>query len=177
MAHALLNSGALTFYVASMLLRPNHAALARLFGFSGLGLVGASGYLGGHLMASAGVGTKHESEAALPDKTVAVIQNDDLSEDMPTQVDVNGLPVVLVRHGGVVYALADICPHLGCSLSQGALDGDAIVCGCHGSTFALEDGRVLRGPSAYAVDAFKTTKRDRSIRVGPKIELATAQEG
>jgi nitrite reductase/ring-hydroxylating ferredoxin subunit len=176
-AHALLNSGALSCYLASMLLRPQHAGLARLFGFAGLGFVGVSGYLGGHLMASAGVGIKHESEATAPEDTVPVIGDAELPEDTPTQVEVNGLPVMLVRHAGAVYALADICPHLGCSLSQGALDGDAIVCGCHGSTFALSDGRVLKGPSAYPVDAFEISRSDGSIRVGPKLELEAIREG
>jgi nitrite reductase/ring-hydroxylating ferredoxin subunit len=176
-AHALLNSSALGCYVVSLLLRPEHAALARLFGFTGLGLVGVSGYLGGHLMASAGVGTKHESEASAPEGVVSVIGDAELPEDTPTQVEVDGLPVMLVRHEGSVFALADICPHLGCSLSQGALDGDAIVCGCHGSMFALSDGRVLRGPSAYAVDAFKTSSSDGSIKVGPKLEFEAIREG
>jgi len=172
-AHAVLNSGALGCYAVSMLLRPEHAVLARLFGFAGLVLVGASGYLGGHLVMTARVGAKHESDARAPDKTVEVIGDAELADDTPTQVDVNGLPVALVRHQGVVYALADICPHLGCSLADGALDGDAIVCGCHGSTFALSDGRVLKGPSTYPVTTYKTTKYNGSIRVGPPIELTT----
>jgi len=170
-AHAVLNSGALGCYAVSMLLRPEHAALARLFGFAGLGMVGASGYLGGHLVMTARVGAKHESDASPPEKTIEVIGDSDLAEDTPTQADVNGLPVVLARHQGAVYALADICPHLGCSLAQGTLDGDAIVCGCHGSTFALSDGRVLKGPSTYPVTSYKTTKYNGSIRVGPPIEL------
>jgi nitrite reductase/ring-hydroxylating ferredoxin subunit/uncharacterized membrane protein len=169
-AHALLNSGALGCYAVSMLLRPDHAALARLFGFAGLGFVGVSGYLGGHLVMTARVGAKHESDASPPETTIEVIGDAELVEDTPTQVDVNGLPVVLVRHQGTVYALADICPHLGCSLAQGTLDGDAIVCGCHGSTFALADGRVLKGPSAYPVATYTSTKTNGSIRVGPPIE-------
>jgi nitrite reductase/ring-hydroxylating ferredoxin subunit/uncharacterized membrane protein len=169
-AHAALNSGALGCYAVSMLLRPEHAALARLFAFAGLGFVGVSGYLGGHLVMTARVGAKHESEASPPETTIDVIGDQELAEGTPTQVDVNGLPIVLVRYQGVVYALADLCPHLGCSLSQGTLDGDAIVCGCHGSTFALADGRVLKGPSAYPVATYKTTKTNGSIRVGPPIE-------
>jgi nitrite reductase/ring-hydroxylating ferredoxin subunit len=172
-AHAMLNSGALACYFTSMLLRPEHAALARLFGFAGLGLVGASGYLGGHLVMTARIGAKHESEATEPEQAVEVLGDRELPEDTPTQVDVNGLPVVLVRHNGVVYALADICPHLGCSLAQGSLDGDAIVCGCHGSTFALSDGRVLKGPSTYPVATYEITKHNGSIRVGPPIEVTT----
>jgi nitrite reductase/ring-hydroxylating ferredoxin subunit/uncharacterized membrane protein len=170
-AHAALNSGALGCYAVSMLLRPEHAALARLFGFAGLGLVGVSGYLGGHLVMTARVGTRHEAEASPPETTIEVMGDQELAEGRPTQVEVNGLPIVLVRREGAVYALADICPHLGCSLSEGTLDGDAIVCGCHGSTFALADGRVLKGPSAYPVATYKTSWTDGSIRVGPPNEI------
>lgn len=169
-AHAVLNSAALSCYAVSMLVRPEHAAVARLFSFAGLGLVGTSGYLGGHLVMTARVGARHEPESPAPAKTIEVIGDQELAEDTPTQVEVNGLPVVLVRHQGAVYALADICPHLGCSLAQGTLDGDAIVCGCHGSTFALADGRVLKGPSAYPVATYTTTKDNGSIRIGRPIE-------
>ncbi len=166
-AHALLNSVALFTYVLSMICRPNSGGLARLLSLGGYGVVCASAYLGGHLVMAARVGTKHESEAPVPSQPAKVIDESALRDDAPTTVDANGLPVMLVRRNGVVYALADVCPHLGCSLTEGRLAGDTIVCGCHGSTFALSDGQALRGPSAYAVTAFKTTTRDGSIYIEP----------
>jgi nitrite reductase/ring-hydroxylating ferredoxin subunit len=35
------------------------------------------------------------------------------------------------------------------------VEADAIVCTCHGSRFALEDGRVLRGPATTPQPAYE----------------------
>ncbi|MBM4321630.1 MAG: Rieske (2Fe-2S) protein, partial [Deltaproteobacteria bacterium] len=52
--------------------------------------------------------------------------------------------VVLVRRGGELRGLSARCPHLGCRIDQ--LDGEALLCPCHGSRFDLE-GRPLTGPA------------------------------
>jgi nitrite reductase/ring-hydroxylating ferredoxin subunit len=56
---------------------------------------------------------------------------------------------------GRVHALHDRCSHRGCSLAGGDVEADAIVCNCHGSRFALEDGRVLRGPATTPQPAYE----------------------
>lgn len=53
-------------------------------------------------------------------------------------------PVIITREGGKLTALSARCPHLGCLVGQ--LDGDQLVCACHGSRFAL-DGRRRAGPA------------------------------
>lgn len=166
-AHALLNSVALSTYVLSMLRRPKHGTSARMLSLAGYGVVCASAYLGGHLMMAARVGTKHESDAVGPQRPVGVMEESLLREDAPTSVEADGVPVVLVKRRGTVYALADTCPHLGCSLAEGRLEGDTIVCGCHGSAFALTDGKAVRGPSTYSVTTYRATSLDGSIYVGP----------
>jgi nitrite reductase/ring-hydroxylating ferredoxin subunit/uncharacterized membrane protein len=166
-AHALLNTVALSTYVLSMLRRPNHGGSARFLSFAGYGIVCASAYLGGHLVMAARIGTKHESEATGPQQQVEVMDEASLREDAPASITANGVPVLLVKRQGTVYALADICPHLGCLLSEGRLEGDTIVCGCHGSTFALKVGKALTGPSTYSIATYKATSRDGSILVGP----------
>lgn len=51
-------------------------------------------------------------------------------------VTVLGQNIVLYRQtGGAVAALEDACPHRKLPLSQGALEGDRVVCGYHGLTF------------------------------------------
>jgi phenylpropionate dioxygenase-like ring-hydroxylating dioxygenase large terminal subunit len=47
---------------------------------------------------------------------------------------------------GQVAALDDRCPHRAAPLSMGTLDGDQVVCGYHGFTYAA-DGRCVRVPS------------------------------
>ena len=36
---------------------------------------------------------------------------------------------------------------MGCSLSEGKLEGDVVVCPCHGSRFRVTDGAVVQGPA------------------------------
>lgn len=170
-AHALLNSAALGMFGTSLVLRRNHVGLGRLLSTSGIGLIAASGYLGGHLVSNMRVGVIHEAEpaggATFPGEEAV---EGGLTEDTPRQIEVDGAPIMVVKHGGVVYALSDVCPHLGCSLSDGTIEGDAVVCPCHGSTFALEDGRVLAGPSVFPVASYKPGLPDRAQTPGPVLD-------
>ena len=52
--------------------------------------------------------------------------------------------VILQRQGEALTAFSSRCPHLGCRISR--LDGEELVCPCHGSRFGL-DGSVRRGPA------------------------------
>jgi len=58
-----------------------------------------------------------------------------------------GRGLVLFRRGeGQVAVLDDRCPHRAAPLSMGTLDGDQVVCGYHGFTYAA-DGRCVLVPS------------------------------
>ncbi len=65
----------------------------------------------------------------------------------PMERTILGKPVVLYRKedGGAV-AMYGLCPHRYFPLAQGKLNGDAIVCGYHGFTFAA-DGKCIDIPS------------------------------
>ena len=78
---------------------------------------------------------------------------------------VDETPVLLLRTGDRVYALHDRCSHRGCSLSEGEIDGDHVVCACHGSRFDLRDGAVHRGPATSPQPAFQVRERDGRIEV------------
>ena len=170
-AHALLNNAALGLFGASLALRSKNIALARVMSAGGLGLVGVSGYLGGHLISNMRIGVKHEGET--PEEPVVLADaslDGALPEDTPRRIEVDGAPLVVVKHGGRTFVLSDVCPHLGCSLSEGTVAGDGIVCPCHGSTFALEDGRVLHGPSAFPVSAYRSTLPAADRAPGPVLD-------
>jgi nitrite reductase/ring-hydroxylating ferredoxin subunit len=68
----------------------------------------------------------------------------------------SGLPVLLIRRGGEVYALENRCAHMGCPLSAGRLDGWTLQCPCHDWRFDIRDGRFLDAPElrlkSYAVE-------------------------
>lgn len=58
--------------------------------------------------------------------------------------------VVLVRVAGELRAFSARCPHLGCRLA--GVEGDELVCPCHGSRFGL-DGKRRRGPAVADLSA------------------------
>jgi Rieske Fe-S protein len=75
----------------------------------------------------------------------------------PVEVSAGDVPVgggVILRPGrvvvtqpepGVYHAFSAVCTHQSCLVS--AVNQGRIVCRCHGSQFAIEDGAVLVGPA------------------------------
>ena len=72
----------------------------------------------------------------------------DLAE-LPTEglghaVKVSGLQIALFRWDGRVYAVEDLCPHLGFPLSEGVMQSGEVICSWHGWHVRLEDGSCRR---------------------------------
>ena len=65
---------------------------------------------------------------------VAVLPESVLKENKPTRAVHNEVPILLVRRGERVFALAETCSHFSGPLSEGKLEGDNIVCPLHNST-------------------------------------------
>jgi nitrite reductase/ring-hydroxylating ferredoxin subunit/uncharacterized membrane protein len=164
--HALLNTAALALYGTSLALRcrgvrgPGRSLAA-------LGFVVATGaaYLGGTLVFKKRIGVDHAPRPEAWSDFVRVLSESDLPDGATRAVDAQGVRVVLVRRGQKVYALAESCAHLGGPLSEGRLEDNALRCPWHGSLFALEDGRVLEGPSTYPQTCFDVRRRDGQIEV------------
>ena len=78
---------------------------------------------------------------------------------------IQGMDVLLTRVDGQVYAIGDACTHWGCSLAEGHLEGKAIQCHCHGSTFNLADGSVVRGPATAPEPTFDIREQNGQIEV------------
>ena len=81
----------------------------------------------------------------------------------------NGVPILLVRRGERVFALAETCSHFSGPLAEGKLEGDSIVCPLHNSTFALEDGRVLNGPAVHPQPCLEVRARNGQIEVRKRV--------
>lgn len=149
--HALGNTTALLLHTLSWFARRRGArGRALTLSASGYGIASLSAWLGGHLSFARGVGVNQAAFEDAPDEWTRVLEEAQLKESTPTLAHANGLAVVLIRHGGSLYALADRCSHRGCSLHDGALNPDAtLTCPCHGSTFRL-DGSIVNGPATSA---------------------------
>jgi nitrite reductase/ring-hydroxylating ferredoxin subunit/uncharacterized membrane protein len=173
MVHALLNTVALGLFVASMFARGKHnRSLGRNLALSGLGIASASAYLGGDLVFRQKMGVNHapkDDEIQVQD-FVPVLPVDQLPENTLTIALLNTTPLVLLRRGETVYALAETCAHLGGPLADGDLrtgpDGQpAVSCPWHGSTFDMDNGTVLHGPSAYPQPCFEARISNGQVEV------------
>ncbi|MEV0999262.1 Rieske (2Fe-2S) protein [Nonomuraea sp. NPDC050202] len=59
--------------------------------------------------------------------------------------------VVTQPTAGEFKAFSALCTHKGCPV--GSVEGDAIVCPCHNSKFAITDGSVTAGPAEQPLAA------------------------
>ena len=79
--------------------------------------------------------------ATQPDNWVPVIEEALLKEEVPTAVFPKGLPLLLIKKSDrEIYALSGRCPHMGCPLRRGALDGYILRCPCHDWRFDIRTG-------------------------------------
>lgn len=163
--HALTNLAATGCYLGSWWQRRHGCREAGLtMGFTGYALSLAGAYLGGHLVFKERIGVNHAPEK-LPDKFVPLMMAAELPEGKMVRAEAEGIPVMVVRRGGRIFALAETCAHLGGPLSEGEFDGATVTCPWHGSQFSIEDGSVRVGPAAYTQPCFEVQVREGRIEV------------
>jgi Rieske Fe-S protein len=68
---------------------------------------------------------------------------------------------LLALEGGGYAAISPICTHLECTVE---VNGDRLVCPCHGSTFDRE-GQVLLGPAERPLRRFPVQVRGEGVLV------------
>jgi nitrite reductase/ring-hydroxylating ferredoxin subunit/uncharacterized membrane protein len=164
--HAAGNVVALTLYGASLARRRSGRwGQGAILGALGATVLMTGGYLGGHLSLRRGVGPDQTIFDPGPTDWTPAADSSQLQEGKPTRVVVDETPVLLLRTGGLTFAIHDRCSHRGCSLSEGQLEGEEIVCGCHGSRFSLRDGSLINGPATAAQPAFQVRDNEGRIEV------------
>jgi len=82
-----------------------------------------------------------------------------------TAINTNGQSILIANVGGTYYAIRNICTHMGCRLSDGTLKAERVQCPCHGSTFDVRTGAVLKGPAKEAEPSFKVVIKGDEIVV------------
>ena len=111
------------------------------------------------------VGVDRTAGEVFPQRFVAVLPESQLADNKPTRAIHDGVPILLVRRGERLFAMAETCSHFSGPLSEGKMLGDSIVCPYHASRFALEDGRVLDGPAVHPQPCLEIRARNGQIEV------------
>jgi len=175
LVHAAGNVTALLLYSWSYLARKRGKRLKGLaLSMLGGGVSVGSAFLGGHLSFGMGVGVNQtafegdyfENE---PQDWTPVLQESTLEGLRPGKGAAgsapNGMQVFVYRDGAHLYALSNRCSHRGCALDHGRVRDGNVNCPCHGSSFRLEDGSVVRGPATSPQPAFDVRARDGNVEI------------
>jgi nitrite reductase/ring-hydroxylating ferredoxin subunit/uncharacterized membrane protein len=164
--HAGGNVVASLLYAASWRARRRGArGRGAVFGLAGMAVLMAGGYLGGHLSLSKGVGPDQTVFDPGPTDWTTAADASGLADGRPTRVVVDDTPVFLLRRGEEIFAIHDRCSHRGCSLSEGNLEGDHVICACHGSRFDVRNGSVQGGPATAAQPAFQVRNTEQRVEI------------
>jgi 3-phenylpropionate/trans-cinnamate dioxygenase ferredoxin component len=81
-------------------------------------------------------------------------------------VEVAGLPVAVVRTGGEVFALRDVCSHEEVPLSEGEIYDQTVECWLHGSCFDLRTGKPTGPPATKPVATYPVKIDGDDVLVG-----------
>ena len=74
---------------------------------------------------------------------------------------IKGDLVITQPQDGTFKAFSKVCTHAGCDVNK--VDGNAIICPCHGSKFSIEDGSPTAGPAQKALPETKVKKDGDNI--------------
>lgn len=95
----------------------------------------------------------------LSNSTVTLIKaakTTDIDNGAMKTVYVQGKAITIANVHGEFFAIDDTCSHEQCSLGrEGLLDGNIVVCGCHGASFDVTTGKVLSLPAPTDVGSYK----------------------
>jgi len=167
--HGLTNTVVLVVMVVSLALRwwagsgahPVAVVLATI----GWVLVIFGGYLGGHLVF--GIATMVNRSAFLDgfEGAATVGQSTDFPEGELRLADANGMPVLMIRRGGRLFGISNVCSHAGGPLNEGTLEGNLVTCPWHGSQFDVRSGKVCNGPATFNQPSLRVIEVDGTVTV------------
>lgn len=96
---------------------------------------------------------------------VKVAQVSDVLDGEMKTFDLNGEKITLVNLGEQFFATSSICSHEHCEMDGGWLEGQNIVCPCHGSQFDLKTGEVKSLPATESLKTYETQIKEGEVFV------------
>jgi apoptosis-inducing factor 3 len=90
---------------------------------------------------------------------------DQLPDGVPVAAQFRGEPIVLVRRGGDVFAVAAGCTHYGARLDEGAVSGDTLHCPWHHACFSLRTGDAVAAPALNPIACYRVERTGSTVRV------------
>jgi len=179
LVHAVGNLTALFLYLWSYLARKRGKRFKGLaLSTLGGGVSVGSAFLGGHLSFGMGVGVNqtafegdyYEDQPADWTEVLDESALEGLRKGKAAAgTGPKGMQIFVYRDGERLFAMSDRCSHRGCALHTGRVRDGNVNCPCHGSSFRLEDGSVVRGPATSPQPTFDVRARDGKIEIKARV--------
>ena len=155
--HGMINVAATSLFLTSAIMRRRRkTSSAVAVSSTGFALATAGAYLGGALVYSRQIGPHHALDWNAPQEFTRALPLSELPDGSRKKIRVGDVDVVVGRHQGKVFALAERCAHQGGPLSEGELKDGTLTCPWHGSTFCVDSGKLVNGPSVYDQPCYET---------------------
>ena len=116
-------------------------------------------------MFGVGQGVNRDAWVMGPKKFTDAAAVDDLQDGKMVKVSVRNRPIVLLKHDDGIHAFDGTCPHRGCNLWEGKLQGHVLACPCHNSQFDVTDGRVVHGPATAPVPSYDVRENNGRVEI------------
>lgn len=95
---------------------------------------------------------------------------DELDDGGRLFIEVDDLPIVILRINGQFYAIRDVCSHDDGPVGEGEIEGFEIICPRHGARFDVRNGKVLALPAFVDIPSYPVRVIDGQIEIGMPIE-------
>jgi len=146
----------------------------------GVGLLSASGYLGGRLVYDQGIAVgRHKRHMPTPRDTihltapipgadsvfVPIMAAQQLRERETLRVEIGGQIMTIAKIENQLFAFQEFCTHRFGPLSEGKFEGFNVQCPWHNSCFDVRTGKVTNGPAKVDLKILKVEMREGKVGV------------
>jgi nitrite reductase/ring-hydroxylating ferredoxin subunit len=94
----------------------------------------------------------------------AALAPQDVPEGTVQKIKLSDQPLIIVNSNGRFFALRNECPHLGCSMHRGELNGYYLTCPCHDWVFDIRSGEFTAAPE-ITIPVYPVKVEDEKIYV------------
>lgn len=93
------------------------------------------------------------------------LKTEELADGEMKSVELGGKNITIAHIGDDYFAFDDACTHKQCSLSGGTLEGQEVVCPCHGGKFDVKTGEAKALPAVVPVTIYPVKVENGMIMV------------
>ena len=96
---------------------------------------------------------------------VKVARIGEVAPGQAKRIDVAGRSLALFNLDGRYHTMDDACNHRGGPLSEGQVEGEAVVCPWHGAKFSITTGALLGPPGRGPLRSYPTRVNGQDVEV------------